>query len=110
MHATYIHTPTSTRDCRHRRPSFFDIFMAHGGDKICWESKLRCREKAKLFTAKCLLLQSGFEERQKRQKREKNKQMMKKEKKKKEERKKKKKKKSPPGVWVLSRIGNKVAE
>ncbi len=55
MHAKYIHTPTSTRDCRHRRPSFFDIFMAHGGDKICWESKLRCREKAKALHSKMLL-------------------------------------------------------
>ncbi len=35
----------------------FLTFIAHGGDKICWESKLRCREKA--LHSKCSL-QSGF--------------------------------------------------
>jgi hypothetical protein len=72
--------------------------MAHGGDKkICWESKLSCREKALHSKSS---LQSGFEERDRRDRRDregKNKQMKKKEK--------KKKKKSPSGVWVLSRIG-----
>jgi hypothetical protein len=45
--------------------------MAHGGDKkICWESKLSCREKALHSKSS---LQSGFEERQKRQKRQRGK-------------------------------------
>jgi len=38
--------------------------------KICWESKLSCREKALHSKSS---LQSGFEERQKRQKRQRGK-------------------------------------
>ncbi len=56
---THIHARCSSSSSQ-----FFDIHGTWGGDKFCWESKLRCREKA--LHRKCSL-QSGFEERQKRQ-------------------------------------------